>query len=70
MSTNLSLFKVFMSPDVIQPLNDILLSDYITQGKQVDLFENKLKEFIGNPYIVSLNSATSGLTLALLKCPF
>jgi dTDP-4-amino-4,6-dideoxygalactose transaminase len=62
---NLSLFKVFMSEDVIKPLNDIILSGFITQGPQVEKFEEKLKEYFSNPYVLTLNSATSGLTLAL-----
>ena len=36
---NCSLFKVFMSKDVIEPVNNILLSGYITQGKQVEKYE-------------------------------
>lgn len=65
------LFKVFMSDDVLLPLNNILMSGYITQGNIVDEFENKLKEYIDNPYVLTLNSATSGLTIALrlLKNP-
>ncbi len=59
------LFKVFMSEDVLKPLNDVLMSGYITQGTQVEKFEKALTEFIGNPYILTLNSATSGLTLAM-----
>jgi len=59
------LFKVFMSKDVIQPLNDVLMSGFITQGSKVEDFEHALKEFIGNPYLLTLNSATAGLTLAL-----
>jgi len=59
------LFKVFMSEDVINPLNDVIMSGFVTQGPQVEKFEEKLKEFIGNPYILTLNSATAGLTLAL-----
>jgi dTDP-4-amino-4,6-dideoxygalactose transaminase len=31
----------------------------------VELFEEKLREYIDHPYILTLNSATSGLTLAL-----
>lgn len=67
----LSLFKVFMSQDVIKPVNEVLMSGFITQGKQVDKFEDSLKKYIGNPYILTLNSATAGLTLALrlLKNP-
>lgn len=59
------LFKVFMSNDVIKPVNDTILSGFITQGPKVEQFENNLKEYFNYPYIVSLNSATSGLTLAI-----
>jgi dTDP-4-amino-4,6-dideoxygalactose transaminase len=59
------LFKVFMSEDVIKPVNEVLMSGQITQGPQVELFETALKDFMGNPYILTLNSATAGLTLAL-----
>ena len=59
------LFKVFMSQDVIQPLNDVILSGFITQGPNVDKFEDKLKEYFNNNHVLTLNSATSGLTLAL-----
>tara|TARA_B000000565_G_scaffold245940_1_gene214140 strand:+ start:294 stop:1460 length:1167 start_codon:yes stop_codon:yes gene_type:complete len=67
----LPLFKVFMSSDVLEPLNKVLMSGFITQGKQVELFEEQLKKYIENPYILTLNSATAGLTLALklLKNP-
>jgi dTDP-4-amino-4,6-dideoxygalactose transaminase len=61
----ISLFKVFMSEDVIAPLNKVLMSGFISQGEQVDKFEDSLSKYIGNPYILTLNSATSGLTLAL-----
>jgi len=61
----LSLFKVFMSEDVLKPLNEVLMSGQLTQGPKVEEFENALKEYIGNPYILTLNSATAGLTLAI-----
>jgi len=61
----LSLFKVFMSEDSFKPVNEVLMSGYITQGQKVDEFEYILKNYIGNEYILTLNSATSGLTLAL-----
>lgn len=65
----LSLFKVFMSEDVLEPINKVLMSGQLTQGPRVEEFEKKLTEYIGNPYILTLNSATAGLTLAtrLLK---
>lgn len=61
----ISLFKVFMSEDVIKPLNEVIMSGFITQGSKVEEFEASLTKFIGNPYILTLNSATAGLTLAL-----
>ena len=61
----LSLFKVFMSEDVIEPLNKLLMSGQLTQGPVVEEFELKLKQYLNNPYILTLNSATAGLTLAL-----
>lgn len=67
----LQLFKVFMSEDVLQPVNKVLMSGQLTQGPQVQLFETKLKEYIGCDYLLTLNNATAGLTLAtrLLKNP-
>ena len=61
----ISLFKVFMSEDVIQPITNVLRSGQLTQGKQVEQFETDLKQFIGNPHVLTLNSATAGLTLGL-----
>jgi dTDP-4-amino-4,6-dideoxygalactose transaminase len=59
------LFKVFMSEDVLSPLNKVLMSGQITQGLQVEKFESELSYFLKNPYVLTLNSATAGLTLAL-----
>ena len=61
----LSLFKVFMSEDVRDPLIKTLYSGSITQGPRVEEFEEALKKTFNWPWIVSLNSATSGITLAL-----
>ena len=65
----ISLFKVFMSEDVLQPINEVLMSGQLTQGPKVEEFEESLKNYINNPYILTLNNATAGLTLAtrLLK---
>ena len=69
--TQIPLFKVFMSEDVLEPLNKVLMSGFVTQGPQVEKYEKALSEFIGNPYLLTLNSATAGLTLGLrlLKNP-
>lgn len=67
----IQLFKVFMSDDVLKPLNDVLMSGFIAQGTMVDKFEKELSNFLETPYVLTLNSATAGLTLALrlLKNP-
>lgn len=59
------LFKVFMPESVIEPLKKTLFSGYIGQGPRVEEFEEALASYIGNPYILTLNSATSALHLAL-----
>jgi dTDP-4-amino-4,6-dideoxygalactose transaminase len=58
------LFKVFMSEDVLQPVNEVLMSGYIGQGPKVDEFEQVLGGYFGNPRLVTLNSATSALHLS------
>jgi len=62
---NLQLFKVFMSEDVLEPLNKVLMSGYVTQGKEVEKYETELKKFINNENLLTVNSGTSGLTLAM-----
>jgi dTDP-4-amino-4,6-dideoxygalactose transaminase len=54
-----------MSDDVLQPVCQVLKSGFITQGPIVEQFEEKLKEYFGNPYVLTLNNGTAGLTLAL-----
>jgi len=54
-----------MSEDVNTPLLETLHSGYITQGKKVEEYETKLKEYLEYPYVLTVNSATSGLTLAM-----
>ena len=61
----LSLFKVFISKDVKDPLTETLYSGFISQGEKVESFESKLREMFDYPYIVTLNSATAGLTMAI-----
>jgi len=59
------LFKVFMNPAVTEIVNPTLVSGFISQGARVEEFETKLRSLFDHPYLVTLNSATSGLTLAL-----
>ncbi len=63
--SNIPLFKVHMPDTVNTDLLQTLHSGFIGQGPKVDEFENKLGHYIGNENVLSLNSGTSGLHLAL-----
>ena len=58
--------KQSISKDDIKTVVKILKSNYLTQGPNVDLFEQKIKNFVKAKYAVAVNSATSGLHLACL----
>ena len=59
------MFKVFMSENAAPEVAKVLNSGYIGQGEKVEQFESKLQDFFMKDYIVTLNSGTSGLHLAL-----
>jgi len=65
------LFKVFMSEDTPTEVGKVLMSGFVGEGPQVRKFEKKLKGYFNNEKLISLNSATSALHLALhlLKNP-
>lgn len=63
MTQQIPLFKVFMNPDI--NITSVLTSGMITQGAQVEKFEQELNKWFDHPYILTLNAATSGLTLAV-----
>lgn len=50
----------------IEAVTAILKSDYLTQGPTVELFENKVKEYVNVNYTVAVNSATSALHITCL----
>ncbi|WP_410601146.1 DegT/DnrJ/EryC1/StrS family aminotransferase [Amycolatopsis sp. lyj-90] len=59
------LFKVSMSESATGAATQVLTSGHVGQGPKVAEFEQALAERIGNPNVVTVNSATSGLHLAL-----
>lgn len=61
----ISLFNVFMADTVPEKTSKVLMSGQITQGPIVEQFEKELGEYLGNERVLTLNSATAGLTLAL-----
>ena len=62
------LVKTYLPPrDILMPkIEEVLYSGYISQGDVVDKFEDKLAEYIGNPYCLTVNSGSSALHIALL----
>jgi dTDP-4-amino-4,6-dideoxygalactose transaminase len=61
----INLFAVHMPESVDEPLLEVLHSGYVGQGPKVDEFEKRLGERFDTPFVLTLNSATSGLQLAL-----
>jgi perosamine synthetase len=59
------LFKVHMPPDVMAPLRETLFSGFIGEGPRVKDFEAQLGDYFGNKYVLTLNSCTSAIQLAL-----
>lgn len=62
---SIPLFKVRMEREAIRRASDVLTSGYIGQGQVVEDFEQRLREHFEWPYVLTVNSATSGLHLAL-----
>lgn len=50
----------------IDAVVNVLKSDFLTQGRQVPLFEKTLADYCGADYAIAVNSATSALHIACL----
>jgi len=63
-----SLVKPYIAPreEMMPELEKILYSGYIAMGEAVDEFEEKFGVYIENPNVLSLNSGTAALHIALL----
>lgn len=49
----------------VAAVTEALLSDYLTQGPRIAEFERRFAGYVGAPYAVAVNNATSGLHLAV-----
>lgn len=54
-----------LDTEEINEVVDTLKSGWLTTGPKVAQFENNFKEYVGSSYALAVNSATSGLHLAL-----
>lgn len=55
-----------ISPDDIEAVHEVLISDFLTQGSKVGEFEVKVQAATGARFGVAVNSATSALHIACL----
>lgn len=62
---NIPLFKVLMSPQATEKVGAVLQSGYIGQGPKVEEFEQILAKHLNYKNVLTVNSATSGLHLAI-----
>ena len=58
--------KQSVNQDDIDQVIETLQSDFLTQGPQVEKFENELSKYVGVKYAVSTNSATSALHISCM----
>jgi perosamine synthetase len=68
LNTPISLVKTFLPPkEVLMPaLENILYSGYISEGEQVKNFEAGLSEYLDHPQVLTFNSGTSAIHVALM----
>jgi dTDP-4-amino-4,6-dideoxygalactose transaminase len=59
------LFAVNMPRSVDKPLLNVLHSGYVGQGPKVEEFEQKLKSWLGNEYVLTTITGTAAIHLAL-----
>lgn len=59
----------FIDDDDIASVVSALKGEYITQGKLIDIFEEKLAEYLGVKFVVVFNSATSALNVSYKILP-
>ncbi|GBD34621.1 UDP-4-amino-4-deoxy-L-arabinose--oxoglutarate aminotransferase [bacterium HR35] len=64
MKYKIPILRPFMPKGIINKLRKVLYSGWIGEGPVVKQFEQALKDYLGNRYIVSVNSGTSALWIA------
>ena len=66
MKIDIPIFNTYIHPDANKKINDVLTSTFLSEGKIVKEFENKLSSSLGIQNPVAVNSGTSALHLALV----
>ena len=65
---NIPLVKPYIAPreEMLPAVEEILYSGYIAVGEAVDRFEEQFGKYVENPNVLSLNSGTAALHIALM----
>jgi len=58
------LYKVHMPTDLTEEVGRILYSGQLASGKYSRMFEEKLKEYLGNPYVITTSTNNLALQIA------
>lgn len=61
----IDLFKVYMSKKAPEAVSEVLLSGYVGQGPKIEEFEGMLRKHFEKDYLLTVNSCTSALQLAV-----
>ncbi len=61
----ISIYNTFIHPTATQKVNEVLQSTFLSEGKIVQEFENKLSSYLGIQNPLAVNSGTTALHLAL-----
>ncbi|HXH34722.1 MAG TPA: DegT/DnrJ/EryC1/StrS family aminotransferase [Plantibacter sp.] len=67
MTTTVELHRVRMPEHAGRRLTEVLRSGYIADGSLVRDFENRLRDFVGNPHVETAGEYSGALTLALFQ---
>ena len=63
---SISVFNTYIHPEANEKVKNVLDTTFISEGKLVKAFEDKLSSEIGIKNPVAVNSGTSALHLALV----
>jgi len=59
--------KQYITNEDIEAVINVLKSDFLTQGPQIELFEKNFSNYIGSKYAVAVSSGTAALHLSALS---
>lgn len=58
--------KQKINPDDIRGVVKVLKSNFLTKGKKIIEFENKISKYVNSKYAIAISSASAGLHLSCL----